>query len=139
MARHPESLMQCALVRACARHPQARALYAIPNGGKRSRIEAAIMKGEGVKAGMPDTHLPVAAGPCIGLYVELKAGANAPSDEQKDRARELAALGHHVAIVWDDWALAWGHIQQYLAGNLAPGILQLKPGKPATEPKWSRA
>lgn len=126
MARHPESLMQQSLVQRCAHHPVLRHVYAIPNGGYRSRIEAAIMKGEGVKPGMPDLHLPVAAGPFHSLYVELKVGTNKPSPEQEERLAELQALGHAVAVVWDDWQLALAHMEAYLAGQAETGV-RIKP------------
>lgn len=128
--RHPESAMQQWFIDACWRHPVARRIYAIPNGGKRSKIEAAIMKAEGVKAGMPDTHLPVARGGCIGLYIELKCGSNSPSDEQEKRIVELAEEGHAVAVIWDDWHLCWDHVQRYLAGEIKPGTIdRIKPPK----------
>lgn len=126
-AAHPESAVQRAFVDACRHYPPARAVYAIPNGGKRGKIEAAIMKGEGVRAGMPDTHLPVAAGACIGFWVEFKAGKNGTDDEQDKRIAELVALGHHVAVVWDDWTLAWEHLHRYLRGSLGPGRVDIKP------------
>lgn len=129
--RHPESLMQQAFINACWHHPVARRIYAIPNGGKRNRVEAAIMKAEGVKPGMPDTHLPVARGGAIGLYIELKCGDNRPSPEQKERLAELHAEGHAVAVVWDDWMLAWTLVQDYLAGRVGPSNQIIKPQKAA--------
>lgn len=128
MARnHQESVIQCAYIDACRHWKPARSVYAIPNGGKRSKVEASIMKGEGVLAGMPDTHLPVAAGFCIGFWVEFKVGDNKPSKDQNERIDDLVALGHHVAVVWDDWTLAWQQLHKYLAGALAPGRVDLKP------------
>jgi hypothetical protein len=130
MARnHVESGIQKAYIDACRHYPPARSVYAIPNGGKRGKVEASIMKGEGVRAGMPDTHLPVAAGRCIGYWVEFKAGDNRTSKDQNDRIAELVALGHHVAVVWDDWMLAWEQMHRYLAGELTPCRVDLKPNK----------
>lgn len=132
---HPESAVQRAYIDACMHYPPARSVYAIPNGGKRSQIEAAIMKGEGVRPGMPDTHLPVAAGPCIGFWVEFKCGVNKPSDDQDERIADLVAHGHHVAVVWDDWTLAWEHLHKYLAGKLTPARVDIKPAKTPTGPR----
>lgn len=130
MARnHAESAIQCAYIDACRHYPPTRMVYAIPNGGKRSKVEASIMKGEGVLAGMPDTHLPTAAGCCIGFWVEFKVGDNKPSGDQITRINELVAAGHHVAVVWDDWTLAWEQVKKYVAGALAPGRVDLKPEK----------
>ena len=53
-------------------HPELALLHAIPNGGKRSKSEAARMKAAGVKPGAPDMFLPVAREGCHGLYIELK-------------------------------------------------------------------
>jgi hypothetical protein len=47
-------------------------MYAIGNGGQRSKAEAAIMIGEGVTSGIPDLHLPYPAGEFHSLYIEMK-------------------------------------------------------------------
>jgi hypothetical protein len=78
--KQPEAELQ----RALCKHLEARAVtgltwWAVPNGGLRSKIEAAIMKGTGVKAGVSDLHF---------LYqhqffvLELKAPGNKPTVEQ---------------------------------------------------------
>lgn len=53
-------------------YPELALLYHIPNGGKRDAKTATILKRQGVKAGVPDLHLPVARGGYHGLYIELK-------------------------------------------------------------------
>lgn len=125
--RHPESAMQQALVARCWRHPVARDIYAIPNGGSRRPVEASIMRAEGVRAGMPDLHLPVRSGACLSLYIELKCARNKPSDQQRERIDALVALGHRVAIIWDDWMTAWQYIERYLEGGMAPGWEEVRP------------
>ncbi|PTW53583.1 VRR-NUC domain-containing protein [Breoghania corrubedonensis] len=55
-----------------AKYPDLTMLYAIPNGGDRHKATAAALKAEGVVAGVPDLHLPVARGLYHGLYVEMK-------------------------------------------------------------------
>lgn len=62
------------------RFPEIDLLYHIPNGGSRNRLEAANLKRQGVKAGVPDLCLPVASGKYHGLYIELKYGKNKPSE-----------------------------------------------------------
>lgn len=52
--------------------PELKLLFAIPNGGKRSKATAAILKATGVKAGVPDIFLPVPRREYHGLYIELK-------------------------------------------------------------------
>mgnify|MGYP004433785991 CR=1 FL=1 len=43
---------------------------------QRDARTAANLKRQGVKAGVPDLHLPVARGGYNGLYIELKVGSN---------------------------------------------------------------
>lgn len=57
-------------------------IFAIPNGGKRDAREAAHMKRQGVRAGVPDLCVPVARGGFHGLYIEMKVGKNKPTDKQ---------------------------------------------------------
>lgn len=47
-------------------------LFAIPNGGARSRTEAAIMKAEGVTAGVADLILLIGRGGFNALCIEMK-------------------------------------------------------------------
>ena len=63
-------------------YPALRLLYHIPNGGKRDKVTAARLKAAGVKAGVPDICLPVPAGGCNGLYIEMKYGNSKPSPER---------------------------------------------------------
>lgn len=73
-----------------------KSLFAVPNGGKRSEIEAAIMVGLGVRKGVPDLFL------CVfkHIYVfELKAGKNtlAPAQrDYRDHMREHAHEWHEI-------------------------------------------
>ena len=78
---HPESQEQQALFSwaeyAKGLHPELGLLYHIPNGGKRDKLEAARLKLEGVKAGVPDLCLPVARG---GAQGRQKQGDPAPAE-----------------------------------------------------------
>ena len=47
-------------------------VFHIPNGGYRNAREAANLKRQGVKAGVPDLCIPVAKGGYHGLYIEMK-------------------------------------------------------------------
>lgn len=69
-----EGIEQRQLFEWATRVPVLSMMYAVPNGGSRRPIEASIMKAEGVKAGVPDVHLPVRR-QHLTLYIELKRRA----------------------------------------------------------------
>jgi hypothetical protein len=70
-----EGQEQAALMREVElRYPAAfKLIYHVPNGGHRHKAVAAKLKGQGVKAGVPDLVLPMARGGHFGLYIEFKA------------------------------------------------------------------
>lgn len=80
--------------------PELAWLHAIPNGGHRIKAVATQMKREGVRRGVPDVCLPVPAGSYHGLYLEMKAGQNKPTKDQKDWLRGLANNGYCVAVCY---------------------------------------
>lgn len=82
------------------KYPPLRLLYAVPNGGSRHRIEAANLKHQGVKAGVPDLCLPYPRGVYHGLYIEMKVGKNKPSDSQKVWLQNLASVGYFTAVCY---------------------------------------
>lgn len=91
----------------CGAYPVLRKMYHIPNGGKRGKAEAARFKAQGVKAGIPDIHLPVARGGYHSLYIELKRlEGGTVSKEQKDRIADLREEGNRVEVCkgWEDAA-----------------------------------
>lgn len=94
--RHLESRMQQALVKWFRYQHKVykRLLFAIPNGGERSTVEAAIMQGEGVEPGVPDLHLAVARGGYFGLYMELKVLPNDLDPDQIDMMDRLTKQGY---------------------------------------------
>ena len=67
--------------------------YHIPNGGSRNKAEAARLKGQGVKAGVPDLCIPVARGGYHSLYIEMKYGKNKPTAKQVEWIGLLRAQG----------------------------------------------
>ena len=100
-------------------HPELALLHAIPNGGKRSKSEAARMKAAGVKAGVPDMFLPVARGGSHGLYIELKRiKGGRVSAEQLAWMEELTREGYTCAVC-HGWEEARKVIQTYLKGGEA--------------------
>lgn len=95
------------------RFPEIDLLYHIPNGGSRNRIEAANLKRQGVKAGVPDLCLPVARGGFHGLYIEMKYGKNKPSKNQKQWLSDLQRQGYAVDVCYS-WERAAEVITKYL-------------------------
>ncbi len=88
--------------------PELSMMYAVPNGGSRHLIEASNLKAEGVKAGVPDIHLPIQCGH-LTLYIELKRKAFAlpavgaakwgtVSSEQLGWLKKLQEYGHYAVI-----------------------------------------
>jgi hypothetical protein len=65
------------------------------NGGWRSRVEAAILKGMGVRAGVPDI-IAIKGGRCYAL--ELKAIGGRLTPVQRDAHAALVAAGATVAV-----------------------------------------
>ena len=98
---------------AYGRWPEIDLLYHVPNGGSRNRIEAAKLKRQGVKAGVPDLCLPVARAGWHGLYIEMKAGKNTPTEKQKEWISALRKQGY-VAEVCYGWEQAAEVITKYL-------------------------
>lgn len=70
--------------------------FHIPNGGKRTHVEAQILKAMGVRAGMPD--LFVIAPAKTFLAIEMKAEHGRASKEQKERMDALRDCGVSTAI-----------------------------------------
>ena len=69
-------------------------IFAIPNGGSRSRSQGAKLKVEGVSAGVPDLFIPHGM-----IWVEMKrAKGGSVSAEQKSWHDYLADIGHTVIV-----------------------------------------
>jgi hypothetical protein len=71
--------------------------FHIPNGGGRSRVEAAILAGLGVKAGVPDICI-VHAGQVY--FLELKSARGRLSDAQRAMLHSLTRSGARVGIAY---------------------------------------
>ena len=84
---------------ASGKYPELALMYHIPNGGKRSKAEAARFKAQGVKAGVPDICLPVPSGKYHGLYIELKrVKGGRVSAAQEEYIEALRKQGYKVAV-----------------------------------------
>lgn len=98
-----------------AAHPELALLFAVPNGGHRSKATAGRLKAEGVKAGVPDLCLPVPRGGSHGLFVELKRRkGSTTSPEQREWLSRLAGQGY-ATVVAKGWDEAAESITRYLS------------------------
>ena len=69
-------------------------IFAIPNGGSRSKSQGGKLKAEGVSAGVPDLFIPHGT-----IWVEMKKSkGGSVSSAQKDWHRYLEGIGHKVII-----------------------------------------
>lgn len=106
----PRAQPEAALQRTICEHLEARAApglvwWHVPNGGYRTRAEAAIMAGLGVKRGVADLHFFKDG---IFHVLELKAPGKQPTDEQKQFLTDVSHAGGFVCWVNNlDSALAW--------------------------------
>lgn len=110
-AAEQEALFQWAeLMR--GRLPGIERMYHCPNGGSRRPAEAARLKAQGVKPGVPDILLPIPRGGYHGLYIEMKCDDGRLSEDQKDWITALRAQGY-AAGVCRGWRAAAAVIEKY--------------------------
>lgn len=74
-------------------------LFAVPNGGARNKVEAGIMKGEGVTAGVADMLFLYPNSEHHGLCIEFKTEKGKQQDSQKRFQRKVEAFGYRYEIV----------------------------------------
>lgn len=82
------------------KYPETAMLFHIPNGGSRNIAEAANLKRQGVKPGVPDLCLPVARGIYHGLFIEMKATKGRLMENQKTWLRKLNKEGYLAVVAW---------------------------------------
>lgn len=80
------------------KYPELDLFYAIPNGARKSIATAMKFKREGLKAGVPDCHLPLAWSGYAGLWIEFKSKRGKVSEEQWKWITALRLAGHRVEI-----------------------------------------
>lgn len=102
--RRSEATEQEALITWCRifenRYPELKMIYHIPNGGSRNQLEAANLKRQGVKAGVPDLCLPVPKAGYHGLYIEMKYGKNKTTDKQEEWLESLRQYGYKTVVCY---------------------------------------
>lgn len=74
-------------------------LFAVPNGGARSRVEAAVMKGEGVTAGVADVLLLYPSSGYHGLCVEFKTPKGRQQPSQQLWQKHVEQAGYKYVVV----------------------------------------
>lgn len=74
-------------------------LYHVANN-RRSRVEGAILKGLGVKAGVSDLVIPIKSAQYGGLYLELKVQRRTASNAQLEYHQRLREGGQCVEMAW---------------------------------------
>ncbi len=95
-------------------------LYAIPNGGKRNKNEAARLKRQGVKAGVSDLHLALPMNGCHGLWLEMKRPIITKqakpkiSTEQQIWLDRMRSVGFEACVCYG-WQEAKVVIEKYLS------------------------
>lgn len=93
-------------------------VFHVPNGGSRHPAEAAHLKAQGVKPGVPDLFVPVARGGYHGLFVEMKRGKGGRlTKEQAEWIRLLRGQGY-CAWCCHGAENAIPLVERYVAGEI---------------------
>lgn len=97
-------------------------LFAVPNGGGRSAIEASIMKAEGVTSGVADLLLLEARGGwgclCLEMKTKKKGSKQSPSQKAWQTAAERAGNRYEVVRTFEEFTSIVG---DYMALPLGVG------------------
>jgi hypothetical protein len=118
--------------RAIFDHLRARAVpgcfyFHCPNGGYRYPAEAAILKGLGVRSGVPDV-LCIHQGRVYGLELKVAGGRATPAQTQA--LAELEAAGAVTSVAWgldqalvmlEDWGILRGKVSAGMDLTQSPG------------------
>ena len=102
-------------------------------------IKIAVLKRQGVKAGVPDLHLPVPKGKYASLYIEMKYGDGRLQKEQKEFLKQAADYGNFVAVCYSQ-EIALKVIEDYVTlktGEIMP-IENNQVLKRWEEKKWQK-
>jgi hypothetical protein len=103
--KHLESQLQTACVNYFrVRYPN-EVIFAIPNGGNRSAVTGAMLKREGVMAGVADLFIMAPRGGFHGLFIEMKTKTGRQTESQKlfQNICELEGYAYRIARSLDDF------------------------------------
>lgn len=96
--------------------PGLRLLFATPNAAKRNFKEAASLRAEGMKSGVPDLMLPLPRGGYCGLAIEFKKPKTGKlSPEQIEYIADLEMFGRYRVVICTCHLDAIEKTQSYLA------------------------
>lgn len=109
------------------KYPELAWLYAVPNGGLRSKAVAGKLKAGGVKAGVLDLHLDVARKGFHGLRIELKVpevraipGVTKRTPPGRISPEQQAWIDHHIEQGYNARvAYGWTEAMEILVGYLS--------------------
>lgn len=119
---------QCAVIQWCklrkSKYSELDMIFAIPNAGgfsggfKSNVVRVLRLKDAGTKKGVPDLFLSVPrfgleSAVWHGLYIEMKAGKNKLSKDQKEWKEKLVKYDYRVVACWT-WTAAVQAIIGYL-------------------------
>lgn len=74
--------------------------FAFKGDARQRAITGKRMKDMGYLVGTPDLHIPVAKNGFNGLYIEMKAGKNKPSDNQITIMKKLENEGYVCTVCY---------------------------------------
>ena len=124
------------------KYPELATLIHIPNGGKRNIRVAQKLKAEGTRAGVSDYLLPVAREVVVpwtnensgvsgwsyplrnGLWIELKAGKNKPTDEQYEWLYLMRDQGYAA-----EWCVGWFEASELIMAYINGKAYEKRPLK----------
>ena len=95
---------------------ESRLIFHVPNGGGRSKSQAAKLKAEGVRAGVSDILCLMPSICYHGLCIEMKVKPNKPTPEQKKFLESAAEQGYKTAVCYSADE-AFEVLEKYLKGS----------------------
>lgn len=79
-------------------YPHWKAIFAIPNSGRRSKWQGHWLQQEGMMAGVWDVFCCFPRGEYHGLWIETKAGKNGLTESQKTFRAAIEPLGYKFVV-----------------------------------------
>jgi len=103
--------------------------FHIGNERKCHPSEGRILKRMGIKSGVSDYMIAIPSGVYHGLFLELKVGSNAPSENQQKFLDDMTAQGYMAVCVWG-YEAAKACIETYLKMRHQNASLAACSGRP---------